>query len=73
MRPVHRVRWPAFFAVKHRDGTPAARAGMKAVAMTTSLTAREFQGHPAVIRIGADYTSLRPQDLLRMARPPKPT
>jgi beta-phosphoglucomutase-like phosphatase (HAD superfamily) len=50
----------------------AARAGMKAVAMATSLTAREFQGHPAVIRIAADYTSLRPQDLLQMARPPKP-
>ena len=50
----------------------AERAGMKAVAMATSLTAREFQGHPAVIRIAADYTSLRPQDLLRIVRPPKP-
>jgi len=50
----------------------AARAGMKAVALTTSLTAREFQGHPAVIRIAADYTALRPQELLRVARPPTP-
>jgi len=50
----------------------AARAGMKVVALATSLTATEFQGQPAVIRIAADYTSLRPQDLLRMARASKP-
>jgi HAD superfamily hydrolase (TIGR01509 family) len=50
----------------------AARAGMKAVAMTTSLTAGEFAGHPAVIRIADDYTSLRPQAILRLARGPQP-
>jgi len=50
----------------------AARAGMKAVALTTSLPAGEFAGHPAVIRIADDYTSLRPQALLRAAREPKP-
>jgi beta-phosphoglucomutase len=42
----------------------AGRAGMKAVALTTSLDAREFQGHPAVIRIAKDYTVLRPETLV---------
>jgi beta-phosphoglucomutase family hydrolase len=46
----------------------AGRAGMKAVALTTSLDAREFQGHPAVIRIAKDYTSLRPQTLVDAVR-----
>lgn len=46
----------------------AGRAGMKAVALTTGLDAREFRGHPAVIRIAKDYTSLRPQALVDDAR-----
>jgi beta-phosphoglucomutase family hydrolase len=46
----------------------AGRAGMKAVALTTSLDAREFQGHPSVIRIVKDYTSLRPQTLVDAVR-----
>ncbi|MBP1779494.1 MAG: beta-phosphoglucomutase family hydrolase, partial [candidate division NC10 bacterium] len=46
----------------------ACRAGMKAVALTTSLDAREFQGYPAVIRIATDYTSLRPQALVDAVR-----
>jgi beta-phosphoglucomutase family hydrolase len=46
----------------------ADRAGMRAVALTTSLDAREFQGYPAVIRIARDYTSLRPQALVDAVR-----
>jgi beta-phosphoglucomutase len=42
----------------------AGRAGMKAVALTTSLDAEEFQGHPPVIRIARDYTHLQPQTLM---------
>jgi len=46
----------------------AGRAGMKAVALTTSLDAREFQGHPAVIHIAKDYTLLRPQALVEAVK-----
>lgn len=46
----------------------AGRAGMKAVALTTSLDAREFQGHPAVIRVAKDYTALQPQLLVDAVR-----
>lgn len=46
----------------------AGRAGMKVVALTTSLDAQDFQGHPAVMRIAKDYTSLRPQALVDAVR-----
>ena len=46
----------------------AGRAGMKAVALTTSLNTREFQGHPAVIHIAKDYTRLQPQALVEAMR-----
>ena len=42
----------------------AGRAGMKAVALATSLAAGEFQRHPAVTCIVRDYTSLQPRALL---------
>jgi beta-phosphoglucomutase len=48
----------------------ACRAGMRVVALATSVDAREFQRLPAVIRVVEDYTSLRPQSLLELlARP----
>jgi HAD superfamily hydrolase (TIGR01509 family) len=47
----------------------AGRAGMKAVALTTSLDPWEFQGHPAVIRIAKDYTLLRAQTLVDAVTP----
>jgi beta-phosphoglucomutase family hydrolase len=46
----------------------AGRAGMKAVALTTSLDAREFKGHSAVIQIAKDYTLLRPQTLVESVK-----
>ena len=46
----------------------AGRAGMMAVALTTSLDAREFQGHSAVIYIAKDYTLLRPQTLMEAVK-----
>lgn len=46
----------------------AGRAGMKAVALTTSLDAQEFLGHPAVIRTAKDYRPLRPQALADAVR-----
>jgi len=48
----------------------AGRAGMKAVALATSLAAEEFQTHPAVICIARDYTSLQPRALLGAATRP---
>lgn len=48
----------------------AGRAGMKAVALATSLTAGEFQTHPAVICIARDYTTLQPRALLDAATRP---
>ena len=42
----------------------ADRAGMKAVALTTSVEGGEFRGLPAVIQVARDYTSLSPQALL---------
>ena len=46
----------------------AGRAGMMAVALTTSLDAREFQVHSAVIYIAKDYTLLRPQTLMEAVK-----
>ena len=42
----------------------ASRAGMQAVALTTSVEGKAFQGLPAVIRIAQEFTSLRPKALL---------
>jgi beta-phosphoglucomutase family hydrolase len=42
----------------------AFRAGMKTVALTTTVDGKGFQGLPAVIRIATDFTQLRPQALL---------
>jgi beta-phosphoglucomutase family hydrolase len=42
----------------------AERAGMKAVALTTSLSQAEIQTLPAVIAAAADYTRLNPPSLL---------
>ena len=42
----------------------AFRAGMKAVALTTTVDRETFQGLPAVIRIAKDFTSLLPRALL---------
>ena len=39
-------------------------AGMKAVALTTTVDRETFQGLPAVIRIAKDFTSLLPRALL---------
>ncbi len=44
----------------------ASRAGMKAVALTTSHMPGEFSRCPAVIGTAADFTSLRPQALLSL-------
>jgi HAD superfamily hydrolase (TIGR01509 family) len=49
----------------------AGRAGMKAVALATSLAAGEFQTHPAVVCIARDYTSLQPRALLDAATRPR--
>jgi beta-phosphoglucomutase family hydrolase len=48
----------------------AGRAGMRAVALTTSLAAAEFLGHRAVCRIIEDYTALEPQEFLAAANRP---
>jgi beta-phosphoglucomutase len=42
----------------------ATRAGMKAVALTTSRTAPEFDAWPAVVQTAPDFTALRPDALL---------
>ena len=48
----------------------AGRAGMKAVALATSLAAGEFQTHPAVFCIVRDYTSLEPRAIAEAATRP---
>jgi beta-phosphoglucomutase family hydrolase len=50
----------------------AGRAGMGAVALTTSLAAREFRGHPAVIQIAGDYVALHPRALAETVSRPRP-
>lgn len=42
----------------------AGRAGMRSVALATSLDAREFRGYPGVICTRTDYTGLGPHDLV---------
>lgn len=42
----------------------ASRAGMQAVALTTTVEGEAFHGLPAVIRVAKDFTPLRPQALL---------
>jgi beta-phosphoglucomutase family hydrolase len=42
----------------------ATRAGMKAVALTTSRAASEFDAWPAVVQTARDFTALRPEALL---------
>jgi HAD superfamily hydrolase (TIGR01509 family) len=42
----------------------AARAGMRAVVLTTSLASEEVRGHPAVVAAAPDYTRLDPGALL---------
>ena len=51
----------------------AGRAGMGAVALTTSLAAREFRGHPAVIQIAGDYVALHPHALAETVSRPRPS
>ena len=48
-----------------RSGIEAAyRAGMKVVAISTSLEPGELKGHPAVIRVIDNYITLHPKSLL---------
>jgi len=42
------------------------RAGMRAIAITTTHAAHELQGLPAVIQVIADYCGLNPASLLEM-------
>ena len=51
----------------------AGRAGMGAVALTTSLAVREFRGYPAVIQIAGDYVSLHPHALVETVSRPRPS
>jgi beta-phosphoglucomutase family hydrolase len=45
----------------------ACRAGMKAIAVATTVDAAEFQGLPTVIRVVKDFTTLGPRALLEIA------
>jgi HAD superfamily hydrolase (TIGR01509 family) len=47
----------------------ASRAGMKVVALTTTLDASSFDGWPAVVRTAQDFTALTPEALLPSLSP----
>ncbi len=65
-----RLKVPAGKCVVFEDslvGMEAARrAGMKAVAITTTLDAQDFQEMPAVIEVVEDYVQLDPEALMQL-------